>query len=91
MFLDPTTFQIRRSFLHLSRPAKAVPDVVGTEATTIFAELFPSVPVIASVSSINHLRVNSRRYRAPTQTREDQQLIAVEFTRRKPGEDVRKP
>jgi hypothetical protein len=91
MFLDPTTFQIRRSFLHLSKPPRAVPDVTATEATTIFAELFPSVPVIATVQSINHLRVSSRRYRAPTQTREDQQLIAVEFLRNKPGEDVKKP
>jgi hypothetical protein len=91
MFLDPATFQIRRSFLHLSKPPKAVPDVVGTEATTIFAELFPSVPVIATVSSINHLRTGSRRYRAPTETRENQQLIAVAFTGRKPGEDVKKP
>jgi hypothetical protein len=90
MFLNPTTFQIRRSFLDLSKPAKAVPDVIGTEATTIFAELFPSVPVIATVSSINHLR-KSRRYRAATETREDQRLIAVQFTRSKPGEDVRKP
>ena len=91
MFLDPATFQIRRSFLHLSKPPKAVPDVLGTEATTIFAELFPSVPVIATVSSINHLRVNQRRYRAPTQTLENQKLIAVAFTGRKPGEDAKKP
>jgi len=91
MFLDPTTFQIRRSFLHLSKTPRIVPDVTGTEATTIFAELFPSVPVIATVQSINYLRTTSRRYRAPTQTREDQQLIAVEFLRNKPGEDVKKP
>jgi hypothetical protein len=91
MFLDPTTFQIRRSFLHLSKPPKAVPEVVGTEATTMFAELFPSVPVIATLSSINHLRVNRRRARAATETREDQQLIAVAFTGRKPGEDAKKP
>jgi hypothetical protein len=91
MFLDPTTFQIRRSFLHLSRQPKAVPDVLGTEATTIFAELFPSVPVVATVNSVNRLRVRRTRSGAATQTRETQQLIAVAFTGRKPGEDVKKP
>ena len=91
MFLDPRTFQIRRSFLHLSKPPRAVPDVLGTEATTIFSELFPSVPVISTVNSVNRLKVGRLRYRPPTQTREDQQLIAVAFTGRKPGEDVKKP
>lgn len=91
MFLDPATFQIRRSFLHLSKAPKSVPDVLGTEATTIFAELFPSVPVIATVSSVNHLRVNTRRYRPATQTREFQQLIAVAFTGPRPGEDAKRP
>ena len=91
MFLDPATFQIRRSFLHLSKQPKAVPDVLGTEATTIFAELFPSVPVIATVNSVNQLKVGRLRYRPATQTREDQQLIAVAFTGRRPGEDAKKP
>ena len=91
MFLDPATFQIRRSFLHLSKQPKAVPDVLGTEATTVFAELFPSVPVIAMVNSVNRLKVGRLRNRPATQTREDQQLIAVAFTGRKPGEDAKKP
>ncbi|HEY4306870.1 MAG TPA: carboxypeptidase-like regulatory domain-containing protein [Gemmatimonadaceae bacterium] len=91
IFLDPTTFQIRRSFLHLSKTLKAVAEVTGTEVTTIFAELFPSVPVISTVNSVNHLRVNTRRYKPPTQTREQQQLIAVAFTGRKPGEDAKRP
>ena len=65
--------------------------VLETEATTIFAELFPSVPVIATVTSVNRLRVVPGRRRPATETHEDQQLIAVHFTDRKPGEDVKKP
>lgn len=91
MFLDPATLQIRRSFLHLSKQPKAVPDVLGTEATTIFAELFPSLPVVATVSSVNRLKVKRSRYRPATQTRENQQLIAVAFIGRKPGEDAKRP
>jgi hypothetical protein len=90
MFLDPASFQIRRSLLRLSKPPRAVPDIVATEATTIFSELFPSVPVIATVTSVNYLNPRRGR-RAATQTREDQQLIAVAFTGRKPGEDAKKP
>jgi hypothetical protein len=49
------------------------------------------VSVIASVSSVNHLRPDARRREAPTQTREEQVLIGVQFTGRRPGEDLKKP
>jgi hypothetical protein len=91
MYLDPATFQIRRSFLHLSKTPRALPDILETEATTVFADLLPSIPVIASISSVSHLKPNQKQINPPTATSEDQRLIAIEFTGRKPGEDAKKP
>jgi hypothetical protein len=93
MYLDPATFQIRRTFLHLSRAPSALPDLLETEATTVFAELYPSIPVITTISSVSRLRPPRGRLtlNPPTATTEDQRLIAVEFTGRKPGEDAKKP
>jgi hypothetical protein len=93
MYLDPATFQIRRTFLHLSRAPSALPDLLETEATTVFAELYPSIPVITTISSISRLRPPRGRLtlNPPTATTEDQRLIAVEFSGRKPGEDAKRP
>jgi hypothetical protein len=87
MYLDPSTFQIRRSFLHLSRSPNAMPDILTTEVVTVFAELYPSIPVIATISSMSKLRAPEKLVLSPpTATTEDQRLIAVEFTGRKPGQ-----
>jgi hypothetical protein len=88
MYLDPATFQIRRSFLHLSRSPNALPDILTTEVVTVFAELYPSIPVITTISSVSRLRLPQNRLvlNPPTATTEDQRLIAVEFTGRKPGQ-----
>lgn len=88
MYLDPATFQIRRSFLHLSRSPNAVPDLLATEVVTVFAELYPSIPVITTISSVSKVRPPKGRLilNPPTATTEDQRLIAVEFTGRKPGQ-----
>lgn len=86
LYLDPTTFQIRRTVLHLSKMPPSIADLVETEATTLFAELVPSVPIIAAVSSINRLRPSTRQRDPVTATTEEQRLIAVAFTRGRPGE-----
>lgn len=91
MYLDPSNFQIRRTFLHLSKRPNAVPDLLETEATTIFSELLPSVPIISAISSVNRLVPARNAINPATGTGEEQRLIAVEFTGGRPGEQPKRP
>ena len=91
IYLDPVNFHIRRAFLHLSKIPKSVHGLAGVEVTTVFGEIFPSVPLIAAVSSVNHFANNSDRADAPTQAIEEQRLIAVNFLKTRPGAEVKKP
>src|SRR5262249_13116746 len=90
MYLDPATFQIRRSVIRLSRIPKAVPNLRETEAITWFTDALSSISMIAGISSVN--RVNSnRRLTSTAAFYEEQRLIRVEFLKAIPGEDVKKP
>jgi hypothetical protein len=91
MYLDPTTFQIRRAFLHLSKVPKGLDGVLGTEATTLFAELLPSVPLLSAVSSVTFVERDAKRPNPLKTTNEDQRLIGVEFTKGRPGEPTKPP
>lgn len=91
VYLDPTTFQIRRSFLHVTRIPRGISGVLETDATTVFEELFPSVPVIAGISSVNRIDVDRRHAGAVASANEDQRLIGVRFLNGTPGDDAKKP
>jgi hypothetical protein len=91
IYLDPSTFQVKRSVLRLSRIPRAINGLLETEATTDFAEAFPSIPVIVGISSVNRLDANPKRPFATATTNEEQRLIRVEFTKGIPGEDAKKP
>lgn len=91
MYLDPVNFQIRRSLLHLSKLPRGVAGLTGVDATTLFGEILPSVPVIAAVSSVNHLETGGRHPTGPVRAFEDQRLVAVTFLKGRPGEDAKKP
>jgi hypothetical protein len=91
VYLDPTTFEIRRSFLHVTKIPPGIAGVLETDATTVFRELFPSVPVIAGISSVNRVDVDRRRASAVASANEDQRLIGVRFLKRTPGDDAKKP
>lgn len=91
MYLDPASFQIRRAFLHLSKVPREVRGLLETEATTVFAEVLPSIPIISGISSINRIEVNRRRPNAIATWNEEQRLVSVHFLNGKPGDDVRKP
>jgi hypothetical protein len=91
MYLDPKTFQIRRSVLRLSRIPKEVAGLVGTEAVTIFQETLPSVPVIAGITSVNKLDVDRRRGSSTAFMNEQQTLLKVEFMNGRPGDTAKIP
>jgi hypothetical protein len=60
------------------------------EVTTVFGEIFPSVPLIAAVSSVNEFVNDSDKPDAPTRAIEEQRLIAVNFLKSRPGDDPKK-
>jgi len=91
MYLDPTSFQIRRAFLHVTKVPRGIAGLLDTEATTLFAELLPSVPVISGISSVSRVEVDRRRANAVATTNEDQRLIRIRFLNGMPGDDARKP
>jgi hypothetical protein len=91
MYLDPTNFQIRRAFIHLSKIPRSVHGLDEVEVTTLFGEIFPSVPVISEVSSVNRFTPSATNSDAPTRAVEEQRLIAVRFVKSRPGEESKKP
>lgn len=91
MYLDPSTFQIRRSMLRLSRVPPGLRGLVSTEAVTYFGEVLASIPIIVGIESVNRFTANSVLPETPTSAREEQRLIAVQFIRGKPGDEVKKP
>lgn len=74
MYLDPANLQIRRTYVHLSKPPRQGPDLLETEVTTLFAELLPSIPVISAISSTNRLKPGGRRQHPPIATGEEPRL-----------------
>jgi hypothetical protein len=86
IYLDPTTYQIRRSVLTLSRRP---PEVLGLESmtvTTLFTEILPSISVIGSVSSLSFYDPNVPLGSELVARTEEQVLLRVQFLRGKPGE-----
>lgn len=91
MYLDPSTFQIRRSVIRLSRIPRNFTNLRETEATTWFTDALSSISMIAAISSVNHLNANQTRPAATASMHEEQRLIRVEFLRTRPGDDVKRP
>lgn len=91
MYLDPSTFQIRRSVIRLSHIPRTLPNLRETEATTWFTDALSSISMISGISSVNRLAANPSRPAATAATYEEQRLIRVEFIRARPGDDVKRP
>src|SRR5439155_23270417 len=90
MYLDPVTFQIRRSVLRLTKIPSGLAGLAETEAVTTFGEVLPSVPVIADIASVNRFQKNSNRPLADASANERQRLIRVQFVNGMPGDDVKR-
>jgi hypothetical protein len=91
IYLDPTSFQIRRSILRLNKIPRGMSGLREVEAVTYFGELFPSIPVISGVTSVNRLVPGTARGVTVTEAHEQQRLLRVHFLKGLPGEDVKKP
>jgi hypothetical protein len=59
IFLDPKTYQIRRTVVSLSKlPRELPPDAGGVISTTVFNEILPSIPVVGIRQSETRVRLN---------------------------------
>jgi hypothetical protein len=91
MYLDPTSFQIRRSVLRLSRIPKEIRGLEKTEAVTYFGEVLPSIPLISGILSVNEFQANERQPKGLASATERQRLTRVQFLKGMPGEERKKP
>jgi hypothetical protein len=84
LFLDPTSFQIRRTVMRLVNPTRQVNDLVESqEVQTIFGEVVPGVPITAQMSSLV-IPSEAVRVIIPEPSLETQNVIRVRFLRGKP-------
>ena len=92
MYLDPVTFQIRRSVLRLSKIPPRLRGLAETEAVTLFGEVLPSIPVIADIKSVNRFQPNPKPSpTAEASANERQRLISIRFTKGMPGDETKRP
>ena len=85
MYLDPRSYEIRRSVVRLSRRPRAIPYIDSATVTTTFAELYPSLPIVTGVESRNRLSYPFRPA-APRASIETQSLVRLAWLHGKPGD-----
>jgi hypothetical protein len=88
IYVDPRSFQVRRTVLRLSRIPRDMKELLDLEVTTTFREVLPSIPIIASVPSIQKYDPASKL--AYDEAYEIQKLVGHKFMKRKPGDDTGK-
>jgi hypothetical protein len=85
IYLDPTTFQIRRSVLRLTRIPEETPQIAGVTVTTEFRTIVPSIAIALYISSTHRLFADSTRPVLPKAAYETQRLVHVTFLKTKPA------
>jgi len=85
IFLDPHTFQIRRSVLRLSRDPK-VRGLMEVEVTTVFQEALESIPIVSQVLGVQRFDPRARPS-GVVAGYEHHRLIGFQFVGTRPGED----
>jgi hypothetical protein len=91
MYLDPITFQIKRSVLRLTKIPEQTPQIIEVEVITEFREVLPSIPLLASIRSIHTLSADPTRPILPDAVHETQRLLRVMFLKGRPGDSPAKP
>jgi hypothetical protein len=86
IYLDPQTFQIRRSALRLSRNPR-VSGLREMEVTTVFQEALTSIPIVAQVLGVQ--RFDASKQRALVAGYEHHRLIGFRFVGATPGQEPR--
>ena len=89
MYLDPVSFQIVRSILRLTRIPEQTPEIATVDATTDFAEIYPSISLASEIRSTHALWTDRTRPVLPDVQHEIQRLLRVTFEKGKPGDGDR--
>jgi hypothetical protein len=82
-FLDPSSYQVRRTTVRLTRIQDAVDGVSEWTATQFFREIVPNLILIETVGAMTVLE--TRRSAGVVGRTEDQHLLSVIFLRPPPG------
>lgn len=87
VYFHPETFQVQRTLLQLSKPIPQLKEITDFEITTDFAEIMPSVPIIANIWSVQTL--DPKSWRPYDVAYEHQHIISFGFVGRKPGDEIK--
>jgi hypothetical protein len=85
MYIDPETYQIRRSVLRLTRIPAETPEIASVSVVTEFREVVPWISVVSSIASVHGLKTDLSRPVLPMTAYETQRLLGVTFLKSKPG------
>jgi hypothetical protein len=88
IYLDPETFQVRRTVLQLTMPLGRFGSIVDFEISTDFREVLQSIPVIWRLEAVQRLDPRARAVDFD-EAYETQQLKGYQFLQAKPGDRKR--
>lgn len=86
LYLDPRTFQIRRTVLQLTMPLGALGSLQDFEMTSDFREILPGISILDRVHAIQRIRSGTLDY---DEAYEIQRLQGYQFLKTRPGERPR--
>ena len=86
IYIDPQTFQVRRTVLSLSKQPRQFPDLQSMEISTDFREVMPTISVIGHVIGTQVIKPEAHSHLS--EMYETQELIGVTFLKTIPGKDA---
>lgn len=85
MYIDPVSYQIRRSVLRLTRIPEETPQISTVTVVTDFRTVVPSISIANVISSTHRLFADTTRPVLPFAVYETQRLLRVSFLNGVPG------
>lgn len=83
LYLDPRTFQIRRTVLQLTMPMGALGGLQDFEITSDFREILPGISILSEVQAVQRIRSETLDY---DEAYEIQRLLGYQFLKTRPGD-----
>ena len=84
MYIDPISYQIRRSVLRLTRIPDETPEIASVVVTTDFRTIVPSIAIANLIISTHRLWADTTRPVLPLAVHETQRLLRVNWLGVKP-------
>lgn len=84
MYIDPVSYQIRRSVLRLTRIPEETPEIASVVVTTDFRTIVPSIAIASLITSTHRLWADTTRPVLPLAVHETQRLLRVDWLNIKP-------